>query len=313
MNLLDMLLVWWRLLFLRPVGLSIDITDRCPLSCAGCYMRWYDRNDDLPLERWEEIIQGFPPSERMFCAWTGGEPLLRADDIRALSRHFAWNWVATNGTVPIPDLPRTTVFVSVDGPEEIHDSLRGGWRELVKHVRPEHYVACTVRRENGAPEVLRELVQFWRGKARGVVFGFLTPRVVRTTSLTRPGRKGSDTGTLDRVEREGVVRTLRELRREFGSFILGMPGQVTDCAAPSGPRRDRPDRARTSWGATCPAEATLVTFGASGLRKTPCTLGNDVDCTRCGCAVPGFLRRARRLHVPTLFGVSALFRNPRPL
>jgi MoaA/NifB/PqqE/SkfB family radical SAM enzyme len=286
MSLLEMLHVWWRLLLLRPVGLSIDITDRCPLSCAGCYMRWYDRNDDLPLERWEEIIRRFPPSERMFCAWTGGEPLLRADDIRALSRHFAWNWVATNGTVPIPDLPRTTVFVSVDGPEEIHDSLRGGWRETVKHVRPEHYVACTVRRENSAPEVLRELAHFWRGKARGVVFGFLTPR------------KGLGAGTLGPEERERVVGTLRELGRQFGGFILGMPGQVTDSA-------------RTSWGDTCPAEATLVTFGAGGCRKTPCTLGNDVDCTRCGCAVPGFLRRVRKLDIRTLFCVSALFRAVR--
>jgi MoaA/NifB/PqqE/SkfB family radical SAM enzyme len=286
MSLLEMALVWWRLWRLKPIGLSIDITDRCPLSCAGCYMRWYDRNDDLPLGRWEDIIRGFPPLERMFCAWTGGEPLLRADDIRVLSRHFRWNWVATNGTLPIPDLPRTTVFVSVDGPEEIHDSLRGGWRELVKHVRITHYVACTVRRENSAPEVLRELAEFWRRRARGIVFGFLTPP------------KGDETTTLDREERERVVRTLREVKRQLGGFILGMPGQVTDCA-------------RTSWGETCPAEAALVTLGAGGRRKTPCTLGDDVDCARCGCAVPGFLRRVRKLDVRTLVDVSALFRTAR--
>ena len=317
MNLLEMLRVWWRLEALKPIGLSIDITDRCPLSCAGCYMKWYRRNEDLPLERWEEIITAFPASRRTFCAWTGGEPLLRADDIRSLSRHFCWSWIATNGTLPIPDIPRTTVFVSVDGPKEIHNSLRGGWDEIVRHVRPEHYVACTVRRENCAPDTLRELTEFWRGKARGIVFGFLTPQRQRLFSPRRhgvhgerkrrghayrsspsPSLRASVVDVLDRDERARVVATLRELRREFGRFVLGVPGQVTDCA-------------RTAWRGreNCPAAAVLVTFDADGRRKKPCTLGAEVDCSRCGCAVPAFLRRVRRLDPRTLFDVARLFRR----
>ena len=323
MTLFEMLRVWWRLGALKPIGLSIDITDRCPLSCAGCYMKWYERNEDLPLGRWEEIITAFPASERAFCAWTGGEPLLRAGDIRALSRHFRWSWIATNGTLPIPDIPRTTVFVSVDGPKEIHDSLRAGWDEIVRHVRPEHYVACTVRRENSAPGTLRELTEFWREKARGIVFGFLTPRRQRlatedtevtegnnsATPRRSPCRSGSvlsvtsvadavEGASLDRDERARVAATLRGLRREFGSFVLGVPGQVTDCA-------------RTAWRGKekCPAAAVLVTFDAGGRRKKPCTLGNDVDCSRCGCAVPAFLRRVRRLDPRTLFDVAGLFRR----
>ena len=326
MTLLDMVRIWWRLRLGKPVGLSIDITDRCTLSCAGCYMKWYEPGGDLPLERWEEIIRSFPESERMFCAWTGGEPLLRAGDVRALSRHFRWSWVATNGTLPIPDLPRTTFFVSVDGPEEVHDSLRGGFSEIVRNVTPRCYIACTVRRENRAPELLRELVEFWRGRARGIVFGFLTPRRERPATQRRAtegteGTEGNDSAvprrlvrrsasvlsvtsvadvveseSLGREERHAVVKTLRELKREFGGFILGVPGQITDCA-------------RTAWGEHCPAEALLVTFDAAGRRKRPCTLGSEVDCTRCGCAVPAFLRRVRRLHVPTLLGVSGLFRE----
>ena len=308
---------------MKPIGLSIDITDRCPLSCAGCYMKWYKRNEDVPLERWEEIITAFPASERNFCAWTGGEPLLRADDIRTLSRHFCWSWIATNGTLPIPDIPRTTVFVSVDGPKEIHNSLRGGWDEIVKHVRPEHHVACTVRRENCAPGTLRELTAFWCNRARGIVFGFLTPQRQRLAtegtevteandSATRrrsPCRSASvlsvtsvadvvEGASLNRDERARVVVTLRALRREFGRFVLGVPGQVTDCA-------------RTAWRGrkTCPAAAVLVTFDAGGMRKKPCTLGAEVDCSRCGCAVPAFLRRVRRFDPRTMFDVAGLFRR----
>jgi hypothetical protein len=52
----------------------------------------------------------------------------------------------------------------------------------------------------------------------------------------------------------------------------------------------------------------LTAFDASGRRKSPCTLGPDVDCATCGCAVPGFLRRVGRLHPSTLLEVVSLFR-----
>ena len=284
MTLADMIRVWWRLRRGRRAGLSIDITDRCTLSCTGCYMKWYEPREDLPLARWEEIVGSFPESERCFCAWTGGEPLLRAEDLRALSRHFRWNWVATNGSLPIPELPRTTVFVSVDGTEEIHNRLRGGWREIARNVTPRCYIACTVRRENRSEEALRELVGFWKERARGIVFGFLTPRGGREEETLSPG------------ERESVVRALRELKRRFGSFILGVPGQASDCA-------------RTVWGEECPAAASLTALDSQGARKTPCVLGGEVDCSLCGCAVPGFLRRVRRFDVRTLAEVARLFRE----
>ena len=284
MNFTQMVRVWWRLRRGKPVGLSIDITDRCTLSCAGCYMKWYEPREDLPLERWEKLVQSFPQSERWFCAWTGGEPLLRADAVRTLSRHFRWNWVATNGTLPIPEMPRTTAFVSVDGPREIHDRLRGGWGDIVRNVTPACYLACTVRRENCSPEALRELVEFWRGKARGIVFGFLTPR------------KGREGEALDRPGRESVVRTLRGLRRRVGGFIVGVGGELPDCA-------------RTAWGRDCPAAAALTALDSQGRRKRPCVLGSEVECALCGCAVPGFLRRVRRFHVGTLAETARLFRG----
>ena len=282
MTFFEMTRAWWRLRGLKPIGLSIDITNRCPLSCSGCYMKWYGSEADLPRERWEEIITAVPERERLFCAWTGGEPLLRADDIRALSRHFRWTWVATNGSVPIPDLPRTTFFVSVDGPPEVHDSLRGGWADVAKHVTPECYIACTVRRENSRAETLRELARYWHGKARGIVFGFVT------------GRRGHAEETLPYDERARVLATVKELRRELGPFVLGARGQLIDSS-------------RTAWRGRCPAAATLVTYDVRGERKGPCTLGPDVDCDACGCAVPGFLGRVRRLSPATVGEVARLF------
>jgi organic radical activating enzyme len=244
-------------------------------------MRWYPRDEDISLERWKEIIAAFPAGTRHFCAWTGGEPLLRASDIAELSRLFRWNWIATSGTVAIPDIPHTTVFVSVDGPQRVHDEVRSGWDDVVRNVRPDHYIACTLQRRNSDPELLREHVGYWRSRAAGMVFGFLTPR-------------GDDERSLDRAERATVLAELGNLRRRYGRFVIGVPGQLADSVA-------------TAWAPTCPAETSLVTFDARGRRKRPCTLGPDVDCSRCGCAVPGFLRRVMRLHLGTLLDVTGLF------
>jgi organic radical activating enzyme len=283
MSLFQMMAVWMRLFFRRTVGLSIDITDQCPHSCPGCYMRWYPKGNDLPLKRWREIIESHPARSRYFCAWTGGEPLLRADDIAELSQLFGWNWIATSGTIPIPDIPRTTVFVSVDGPAEIHNRVRGRWSDVAANVRSDHYVACTVQKKNCSPDVLREHVDFWSTRAAGMVFGFLTPQ------------KGDEGKSLSHEERADVLATVRDLRRRYGRFVIGAAGQLKDCSG-------------TTWHPGCPAEASLVTFDAQGNRKTPCTLGPDVDCGRCGCAVPGFLSRVRWLHPWTLRDVVRLFR-----
>ena len=121
------------------------LTERCNLNCSHCYQTGA-QVEELSLAEirgvldeiiemiraWEDAYQlEFSPSLNV----TGGEPFLRKDlfDILAemLSRDFAI-YLLTNGTLidegkskALADLGISGVQVSIEGPLEIHDSIRG--------------------------------------------------------------------------------------------------------------------------------------------------------------------------------------------
>ena len=64
----------------------------------------------------------------------GGEPLLRQDVLQEGTKLFPKNNVTTNGTIDLIHLPRCIYIVSIDGPEEINDAIRGkgSFRRVMK-------------------------------------------------------------------------------------------------------------------------------------------------------------------------------------
>ncbi len=250
----------------QRIGLSIDITSRCTLNCQTCYMRWYEQIRDLSLHEWESLIEEIPEKERLVCAWTGGEPFLRIDDLKDLTRFFRWNWVATNGTLPLERIPRTTILVSVDGTREIHNQIRGGWDKITENIIDGCYIAYDITSLNSSREILEETIRFWRDKTEGVIYSFYTPNV-----------KGNSSLYLSREEKLRVLEDIRELKEEYGRFIVNSIDQLHYCIT-------------FDWSDDCPAARTLLALDSEGKPKKPCVLGSDVDCTRCGCAVPSFMR-----------------------
>lgn len=281
----DLIRIWYRIRKRKTIGFSIDITNRCNLKCSPCYMKWYEKKNDLPIQEWERIILSYPRQERLLCAWTGGEPMLRVEAIKKLVHCFRWNWIATNGTLPVPHLPKTTIFVSVDGNKRTHLSLRGGgWNELQQNMRENHYIHFNITKLNCSGPVLEETLSFWRGKARGVIFSFSTPN-----------KKKRDDLYLTPSERRIVGKNLRSLKRKFGNYILNSERQLKLCA-------------ETPWADNCPASC-LVALDSRGQVKRPCVLGSDVDCYQCGCAVPSFMYLAEKLHPATAVQLLRLFRE----
>lgn len=122
-----------------PYKMTFVVTERCNLRCGLCRI-WETGGDGLPME---EIREFFARSNRF--SWidvTGGEIFLR-DDILGIfdtilrrCRNLALLHFPTNGYLvdrivdATRDLvrmkpPRLVVTVSVDGPPEIHDAMRG--------------------------------------------------------------------------------------------------------------------------------------------------------------------------------------------
>ncbi len=131
----------------RPFEFFIQwhLTERCNLSCSHCYQGPHDSDEmSLPeirktaaeaadmIRHWSSAYGiSFSPSMNI----TGGEPFLRSDlfEILETARDQGFEThVLTNGTLvdgsrarALAELGVSGVQVSVEGPEEVHDSIRG--------------------------------------------------------------------------------------------------------------------------------------------------------------------------------------------
>jgi len=121
------------------------LTERCNLNCTHCYQTG-GRSDELSIA---EIGEALTEITAMIDSWqaaygleferslnvTGGEPLLRRDlfEILALMRDQGFAlYLLSNGTLIDPEKARQLaalqvagVQVSIEGPKEIHDQIRG--------------------------------------------------------------------------------------------------------------------------------------------------------------------------------------------
>jgi radical SAM protein with 4Fe4S-binding SPASM domain len=121
------------------------LTERCNLRCRHCYQEGYG-GEELPLI---EIVRTIQDLAEMIDDWsdtyeiafrrsfnvTGGEPLLRADlfeILEIMGDHGFDLYLLTNGILinslkaeRLAALRIKGVQVSLEGPEEIHDKIRG--------------------------------------------------------------------------------------------------------------------------------------------------------------------------------------------
>lgn len=162
-------------------SLDVEVTRRCNLRCDYCFVGWSrDWSTDLPEDVAREVIDegsGLFPT----LHFTGGEPFAYRPLLglieRGLERAYEHILINTNGTFLTDDTtqrlagygPRLSLTVSLDGPADVHDRIRGAGRfaeadeglarALHAGVRASVMVVVT-------SEVLRELTPFatslWR-------------------------------------------------------------------------------------------------------------------------------------------------------
>jgi MoaA/NifB/PqqE/SkfB family radical SAM enzyme len=117
--------------------LAIEVTTRCNSSCLHCFARsGISRRSSLPVDLVKEIIvEGYNVGYRHLHI-TGGEPLLWKGLFEALDYGFNVGYetifMNTNGTLITEEISkklaahtRFSISVSLDGPEVLHDRIRG--------------------------------------------------------------------------------------------------------------------------------------------------------------------------------------------
>lgn len=187
-----------------PIQLTYFITSRCNLRCEHCFY-WKeldsDHSHELKLEEIEKIAQSLP--RLLVLSLTGGEPFVRKD-IEEIYNIFAKETrthlitISTNGFYQkrmgeiIPKIleshPNTNlmIYLSIDGPEEIHDEIRGKGSyqaaikslEMMQPLRKQFKnfgvsvsMTCNRMNEDYLPDVFKELES--SGKVDQVNIGFV--------------------------------------------------------------------------------------------------------------------------------------------
>jgi MoaA/NifB/PqqE/SkfB family radical SAM enzyme len=117
--------------------LAIEVTTRCNGSCLHCFARsGISRPSSLPVDLVKGImVEGYDAGYRHLHI-TGGEPLLWEGLSEALDYAFDVGYetifMNTNGTLMTEEMsrklaayPRFSISVSLEGPEVLHDRIRG--------------------------------------------------------------------------------------------------------------------------------------------------------------------------------------------
>lgn len=255
----------------------VNITNRCNLKCRHCFVF----RDENPTDREREMdtetmvkrlgeLQVRHGIQTML--WMGGEPLIRQDVLREGTKLFPKNTVTTNGTIDLIDLPRCTYVVSLDGPQEINDAIRGkgSFRRVMKTLsrlpddfEPTVMIQYVVTKENegGMEETLHTLRET---NAQGMTFSFYVPPRNDTSSLTW--------GSLER--RDKAVREAMRLKELYSEFVWNRRRALELTLSQNA-------KAVTD---KCYAKELVMPLYLDGDRFTRpfCCMGNDVDCDLCG-------------------------------
>ncbi len=263
-----------------PVAM-VNVTNRCTLKCRTCFV-FREGNPNDPAKRLADEMDKDTMLETLALlrdrqqirtmVWMGGEPLLRKDVLREGVKLFEENTVVTNGTIDLIDLGKIVYVVSLDGPEEINDSVRGKGcfkrvmrtlGRLPEPFEPTIQIQCVVNKENEnhVEELLQTVIDT---RADGLVYSFYVP-------------KSNDTSTLawkSLEEREPAVRRVMDLKKRYPKFVWNSLDSLELMLAANA--KEVTDN--------CLSKRFLLPLYLDGKEfDVPfCCVGNDVDCDLCG-------------------------------
>ena len=272
----------------------VNVTNVCNLSCTHCFVfradnpnKPQDKMDDATMLHQLEVLRDKHHIKSML--FMGGEPMIRKALVLKAMPLFERSSIVTNGTYGIPSVPGHLVTVSLDGPEELSDAIRGeGVYQKVKKAvfdrDPDDgttvMIQMTITRQN-APgiEEFVETVKDW--PINGVAFTFYVPTQNDESGLAWQ----------DLRERDLVVRRVMAVKAKYPKVVKANLGALElmlseNSMSVTGER-----------GETCGLRKMLPLYMGEGgeFERTFCCYGNDVDCTKCG-AYGVFNGAYHRLH-----------------
>ncbi|GBE04218.1 molybdenum cofactor biosynthesis protein A [bacterium BMS3Abin09] len=254
-------------------GGGLDITNRCNLRCTHCYWWRQKKNPDLDDKQMIEFMKSLRRKGLKIIYLLGGEPLLRPNICAEAGKIFDFIMIFTNGTLGYPPVNNALYSLSIDGPERVHDKLRGKGifkkvTDILDNQSTKVMIHITVCKSNHdhLEETIEQFVH--RKNVRGIYFCFYCPSV-------KPGDENIEKISLE--ERDGVVDELVGYRKKYGNkiFFTERVGYYL-----------KTDGGVEQWNSLnkCVTKKLFEFYAADGQYKYHCAYGAEAECKNCGCS-----------------------------
>ena len=268
---------WWRKLrggIKTPLFGSADVINVCNLKCVHCYW-WTTREPtagELTPEQWRIVIQNsYKKMKIANVTVVGGEPMMRKDVVKVFSEEMKNRIsVVTNGMFPMMEI-NGLYFVSVDGPEETHNRIRGPntYARIKKNVQ--NFVDAGGRVDINMTlntlnyKTIMDVIHEWDDIAGRISIQFHTPFVDNDPLWLPFGEERNK--TIDSI--------LDYSANENKHFVINSKEQF--------------ELLRGNWGYKCP-NWMILPLDYRGNIKMPCCMGSSnkdalqPQCDKCGLA-----------------------------
>ena len=219
-----------------PLGVHLDLTYRCELSCVHCYLT-KRKLPELTLEQIESFLVELKDMGGLFLLVSGGDPFIRTDLIpilHSMRKHRFDVRILTHGGNITPEIAivleklaisRVGVSVYSDNPE-IHDSITGKMGSYYRTLR-----GIRLLRERRVPVLIKCMV-FKTNKGTEITVPKLAHDLdcaCEVGHLLRPANDGSDhpvhlsLSEADRIKVEGCRQKLQSKPEEASSLSKEVP------------------------------------------------------------------------------------------
>ena len=253
-----------------PIYGSADIINVCNLHCTHCYW-WLNRkeNEELTVEQWKEIIENkFKKNHVFIITLVGGEPTMRPDVVELFIKEFPKRvCLVTNGTFPLKKYADIYFYwISIDGTQEVHDSIRGKdayaktKENIINYVEnngklawKDIWISMTINSLNY--KTVRDVAEEWYDYTNKIGFQFHTPFA-----------KGDPLWLPFGPERTKVVDEIISMKSKYDDdYIINPISQL--------------ELMKKNWGGKgttpvdCPTWA-ILSVDHMGREKKPCCIGS---------------------------------------
>lgn len=304
----DVFRSWYRILKGQATVLALEITNKCPLSCPGCYAYQPGHVSGAALEtirgyRGEELVSKIldllDRKRPLGVFLVGGEPLLCVKELKVLlpeicSRRIDAE-IVTSGVIPIPSewnsLPGVRIVVSIDGLQPDHDLRRkpATYERILRNIEGRKIIVhCTVTSQMAScPDSLNKFLEFWsqRPEVGSIRISLYTPQAgeVSPEILSAP-------------DRAAVISGLADLSTEYPKLRINPRMLESYKNPPASPRE-------------C-IFSNITECLSADLKSpvTPCQLGGIPDCSQCGCVAAVGLEAVGRYRLPGGITLRQVFR-----